>query len=109
MIRFLTGGTSSGKDVGDGYADAGPRGMWVWSILNLLPLQIGDGTNFVLLFGGALLELAEELIRMGLSPSEIIEGYDLATKKTLNVLPSMYWTLISGGWIGSGDFVILFV
>uniref|UniRef100_A0A667XPB8 T-complex protein 1 subunit theta n=1 Tax=Myripristis murdjan TaxID=586833 RepID=A0A667XPB8_9TELE len=34
--------------------------------------EVGDGTNFVLLFAGALLELAEELLRMGLSVSEVI-------------------------------------
>ncbi|MGH0167800.1 UNVERIFIED_CONTAM: hypothetical protein FKN15_007428 [Acipenser sinensis] len=32
--------------------------------------EVGDGTNFVLVFAGALLELAEELLRMGLSVSE---------------------------------------
>uniref|UniRef100_A0A8C1BCK3 T-complex protein 1 subunit theta n=1 Tax=Cyprinus carpio carpio TaxID=630221 RepID=A0A8C1BCK3_CYPCA len=34
--------------------------------------EVGDGTNFVLVFAGALLELAEELLRMGLSVSEVI-------------------------------------
>lgn len=33
--------------------------------------EVGDGTNFVLMFAGALLELAEELLRMGLSVSEV--------------------------------------
>lgn len=32
--------------------------------------EVGDGTNFVLVFAGALLELAEELLRIGLSVSE---------------------------------------
>lgn len=32
--------------------------------------EVGDGTNFVLIFAGALLELAEELLRNGLSVSE---------------------------------------
>uniref|UniRef100_A0A8C7X0E3 T-complex protein 1 subunit theta n=1 Tax=Oryzias sinensis TaxID=183150 RepID=A0A8C7X0E3_9TELE len=32
--------------------------------------EVGDGTNFVLVFAGALLEMAEELLRMGLSVSE---------------------------------------
>ncbi|EHB03927.1 T-complex protein 1 subunit theta [Heterocephalus glaber] len=35
--------------------------------------EFGDGTNFVLVFAGALLELAEELLRTGLSVSEVIE------------------------------------
>uniref|UniRef100_A0A7N9AQW1 T-complex protein 1 subunit theta n=1 Tax=Mastacembelus armatus TaxID=205130 RepID=A0A7N9AQW1_9TELE len=33
--------------------------------------EVGDGTNFVLVFAGALLEVAEELLRMGLSVSEV--------------------------------------
>lgn len=28
---------------------------------------VGDGTNFILLFAGALLELAEELLRFGVA------------------------------------------
>lgn len=35
--------------------------------------EAGDGTNFVLIFAGVLLELAEELLRMGLSVSEVIQ------------------------------------
>ncbi|XP_003384039.1 PREDICTED: T-complex protein 1 subunit theta-like [Amphimedon queenslandica] len=51
--------------------------------------EIGDGTNFVLLFSGALLELGEDLIRMGLSPSEVIEGYNVAMRKVLDLLPNL--------------------
>lgn len=50
--------------------------------------QVGDGTNFVLVFCGALLEHAEDLLRMGLSPAEVIEGYQMAAKKALEILPS---------------------
>ncbi|XP_018410881.1 PREDICTED: T-complex protein 1 subunit theta isoform X3 [Nanorana parkeri] len=51
--------------------------------------EVGDGTNFVLVFAGALLELAEELLRMGLSVSEVIEGYEKASKKALQILPDL--------------------
>ncbi|XP_067896613.1 T-complex protein 1 subunit theta [Heterodontus francisci] len=51
--------------------------------------EVGDGTNFVLVFSGALLELAEELLRMGLSVSEVIEGYEAASKKALEILPDL--------------------
>uniref|UniRef100_A0A8B9HPF3 T-complex protein 1 subunit theta n=1 Tax=Astyanax mexicanus TaxID=7994 RepID=A0A8B9HPF3_ASTMX len=51
--------------------------------------EVGDGTNFVLVFAGALLELAEELLRMGLSVSEVIEGYEMACKKALDILPDL--------------------
>ncbi|XP_072019103.1 T-complex protein 1 subunit theta-like [Amphiura filiformis] len=51
--------------------------------------EIGDGTNFVMVFAGALLEYAEDLLRMGLSPTEVIEGYEIACKKTLELLPEL--------------------
>lgn len=49
---------------------------------------MGDGSNFVLVLAGALLEHAEDLLRMGLSPTEVIEGYETACKKALEILPS---------------------
>lgn len=51
--------------------------------------ECGDGTNWVLIFSGALLDSAEELLRMGLSPAEVIEGYDMACKKALEILPDL--------------------
>lgn len=51
--------------------------------------ECGDGTNFVLIFSGALLENAEELIRMGLSVTEVIDGYELAMKKANEILPNL--------------------
>uniref|UniRef100_A0A8C5F369 T-complex protein 1 subunit theta n=1 Tax=Gadus morhua TaxID=8049 RepID=A0A8C5F369_GADMO len=54
--------------------------------------EVGDGTNFVLVFAGALMELAEELLRMGLSVSEVIEGYEIACHKALEILPDCVCT-----------------
>ncbi|PNF38356.1 T-complex protein 1 subunit theta [Cryptotermes secundus] len=51
--------------------------------------EIGDGTNFVIIFSGALLEGAEDLLRMGLTPSEIVDGYELALEKALEILPTL--------------------
>lgn len=51
--------------------------------------EIGDGTNFVIIFCGALLEAAEDLLRMGLTPAEVSEGYELALQKALEILPSL--------------------
>ena len=48
--------------------------------------EVGDGTNFVILLTGALLEEAGSLIRMGLKPVEIVDGYELALKKVLDEL-----------------------
>jgi len=51
--------------------------------------ECGDGTNFVLGFAGALLENAEELLRMGLSVAEVTEGFEMACKKVLDILPEL--------------------
>lgn len=48
--------------------------------------QMGDATNFVLVFAGELLQQAEYLMRMGLHPSEVIEGYRAAAKKAQEIL-----------------------
>lgn len=51
--------------------------------------EMGDGTNWVIIFAGALLEAAEDLIRMGLTPNDVAEGYQLAINKALDVIPSL--------------------
>ncbi|KAL0428668.1 UNVERIFIED_CONTAM: T-complex protein 1 subunit theta [Sesamum latifolium] len=43
--------------------------------------EIGDGANLTVSFAGELLQNAEELIRMGLHPSEIIIGYTKSINK----------------------------
>lgn len=51
--------------------------------------EMGDGTNWVIIFAGALLEAAEDLIRMGLTATDVAEGYQLAVNKALEVLPNL--------------------
>jgi len=51
--------------------------------------EIGDATNFVIIFAGALLRVAEDLLRMGLKPTEVAEGYEVALTKALEILPSL--------------------
>ncbi|KAK1270558.1 T-complex protein 1 subunit alpha [Acorus gramineus] len=51
--------------------------------------EIGDGANLAISFAGELLEGAEELIRMGLHPSEIISGYIKAIDKTIKILDEL--------------------
>lgn len=51
--------------------------------------EVGDGTNFVIILAGALLEAAEELLRLGVTPGEIAEGYEKALEKCLEILPSL--------------------
>lgn len=55
----------------------------------MMEQEVGDGTNFVVIFCGALLEGAEELLRMGLTPAEISEGFELALDKALEILPTL--------------------
>lgn len=51
--------------------------------------EIGDGANLTISFAGELLQNAEELIRMGLHPSEIVTGYTKAINKTLELLEEL--------------------
>lgn len=46
--------------------------------------EVGDGTNFVIQLIGSLLNEAAELIRMGLKPIEVVEGYEMACDKAIN-------------------------
>jgi chaperonin GroEL (HSP60 family) len=49
---------------------------------------MGDATNAVIIIAGELLKKAEHLLIMGLHPSEITRGYELACKKGLEELES---------------------
>jgi len=51
--------------------------------------EIGDGSNFVVILSGELLKKAEELIGMGLHPSDIVSGYDKASKRCLSYLETL--------------------
>lgn len=55
----------------------------------MMEQEVGDGTNFVLVLSGALMANAEELLRMGLSPTEVAEGYETACEKALKILPDL--------------------
>jgi len=51
--------------------------------------EAGDGTNFVVIFAGELLAKAEDLLQLGLHPSEIIAGYEKGAKKALEILDEL--------------------
>ncbi|KAJ1822687.1 T-complex protein 1 subunit theta [Coemansia sp. RSA 2599] len=51
--------------------------------------EAGDGTNYVIIFASELLQRAESLLRMGLHPSEIARGYELALKSALSGLEGL--------------------
>jgi len=51
--------------------------------------EVGDATNFVIIFAGALLRASEELLRMGLKPTEVAEGYEMALDKAIEILQTL--------------------
>jgi T-complex protein 1 subunit theta len=55
--------------------------------------EIGDGANLTISFAGELLEKAEELIRMGLHPSEIIIGYTKAINKVFTLQLNRHYNI----------------
>ncbi|KAK9469900.1 chaperonin Cpn60/TCP-1 family [Lipomyces arxii] len=52
-------------------------------------IEMGDATNMVIILAGELLNQAESLIRIGLHPSDIIQGYELAEKFTQTTLKEL--------------------
>jgi T-complex protein 1 subunit theta len=48
--------------------------------------EMGDGTNLVMVLAGELLKKAEELLRMGLKTSDIVQGYEKAQEFALKAL-----------------------
>lgn len=51
--------------------------------------EMGDATNLVIILAGELLKKAEELIRMGLKTSDIVQGYERAQEFALKTLEGM--------------------
>ena len=51
--------------------------------------EVGDGGNFVVTFAGELLGMAENLLRIGVHPSEIVEGYKKALERASTALEGL--------------------
>ncbi|KAI9026588.1 T-complex protein 1 theta subunit [Phycomyces nitens] len=51
--------------------------------------EMGDNTNFVIVLAGALLQKAEHLLRLGLHPSEIVQGFELARDRALAIIEEL--------------------
>jgi len=51
--------------------------------------EAGDGTNWVVIMASALLEKAEELIKMGLTATDVADGYQLALDKALEMIQDL--------------------
>jgi len=48
--------------------------------------EMGDATNMVIVLAGELLKKAEELLRMGLKTSDIVQGYEKAQSYALRTI-----------------------
>lgn len=51
--------------------------------------ECGDGSNFVISLAGELMTQAQSLLQMGLHPSEILIGYEKASKKVYEELDNL--------------------
>ncbi len=56
--------------------------------------QMGDATNLVLILAGEMLKKAENLLIMGLHPSEVVLGYEMAVEKARKELESECESLV---------------
>src|SRR6185503_13334287 len=48
--------------------------------------EVGDGTTSSVIIAGALLEKAEELVRKGIHPTIIVDGYRKAMRMSIEIL-----------------------
>ena len=63
-----------------------PAAKMMVEISKTLDNEVGDGTTSAVVFAGALLEKAEELLNKEVHSSVIVEGYQAASEKTLEIL-----------------------
>lgn len=63
-----------------------PAARLLWMASQQQEKEMGDGTNLVVLLAGEMLNGAEELLRMGIKPAQIVEGFELAYRRALDVL-----------------------
>lgn len=62
--------------------------------------EMGDATNMVIVLAGELLRKAEELLRMGLKTSDVVQGYERAQKEALRCLDRAYAHLYADHTLG---------
>ena len=66
-----------------------PAAKMMVEIAKTVDNEVGDGTTSSVVFGGALLARAEDLLKKDVHPSVIIEGYQAAAEKTLEIYAEM--------------------
>ena len=66
-----------------------PAAKMMVEISKTVDNEVGDGTTSSVVFGGALLAKAEELLKKEVHSSLIVEGYQAAAEKTLEIYSEM--------------------
>lgn len=66
-----------------------PAAKMMVEIAKTMDNEVGDGTTSSVVFGGALIAKAEELLKKDVHSSVIIEGYQEAAAKTLSMLAEL--------------------
>ena len=66
-----------------------PAAKMMVEISKTVDNEVGDGTTSSVVFGGTLLEKAEELLKKDVHASVIIDGYQAASEKTLEIYSEM--------------------
>jgi len=66
-----------------------PAAKMMVEISKTVDNEVGDGTTSSVVFGGSLLAKAEDLLKKDVHPSVIIEGYQAAAEKTLEIYSQM--------------------
>jgi thermosome len=66
-----------------------PAAKMMVEIAKTMDNEVGDGTTSSVVFGGALIAKADELLKKGVHSSIIIEGYQEAAAKTLDIISEM--------------------
>ncbi|HET7149063.1 MAG TPA: thermosome subunit beta [Candidatus Nitrosopolaris sp.] len=63
-----------------------PAAKMIVEVAKSVDNEVGDGTTSSVVFTGALLEKAEDLINKHVHPSVIVDGYDAASQQALKLL-----------------------
>ena len=66
-----------------------PAAKMMVEISKTVDNEVGDGTTSSVIFGGTLLAKAEELLKKDVHSSVIVEGYQAASEKTLQIYSNM--------------------
>ncbi len=63
-----------------------PAAKMMVEIAKAVDDEVGDGTTYSVIIAGALLEKAEDLIKQGIHPTVIVDGYRKAMRQAIDIL-----------------------